>query len=184
MTTLESRPNTALLVIDMQNGVVAGLHRRDEVVANIGTLVERARRRSVPIVWIQDSGVDMPHGSQAWERIPELVHAEPEGVVHKLYQDSFEGTDLDQALAAAAVGHVVVTGAHTDACVRATIHGALFRGYDVTLVGDAHTCADLSTHGAPPPEQVIAHTNLYWRNQRAPGRIAAVADTEDVTFGG
>ncbi|CAM3521374.1 isochorismatase family protein [Occultella aeris] len=184
MTTLESRPNTALLVIDMQNGVVAEVHRRAEVVANIGALVSRARRTGVPIVWIQDSGADTPRGSQAWERIPDLVRAQSEVVIHKTYQDSFEGTDLEEALAAAAVGHVVVTGAHTDACVRATIHGALVRGYDVTLVGDAHTCADLSARGAPPPEQVIAHTNLYWRNQRAPGRTADVADTEDVTFEG
>ncbi|WP_154796200.1 isochorismatase family protein [Occultella kanbiaonis] len=182
MTTLSSRPNSALLVIDMQNGVVAEVHRRAEVVANIGTLVKRARRRSVPVVWIQDSGADTPRGSPAWERVPELVHVDPEAIIHKRYQDSFEGTGLEQALAAAAVGHVVVTGAHTDACVRATIHGALVRGYDVTLVGDAHTCADLSAQGAPPPEQVIAHTNLYWRNQRAPGRTADVARTEDVTF--
>ena len=53
----------------------------------------------------------------------------------------------------------------------------------VTLVGDAHTTEDQTAWGAPPPEQVIAHTNLYWQYQDAPGRIAAVTDTKDVSFG-
>ena len=85
-------------------------------------------------------------------------------------------------LAAAGIGRLVVTGAQTDECIRSTIHGGITRGYDVTLVGDAHTTEDLSQWGAPPPDKVIAHTNLYWENHRAPGRTAAVATTEQVTF--
>jgi hypothetical protein len=77
----------------------------------------------------------------------------------------------------------VVTGAQTDACIRSTIHGALTRGYDVTLVGDAHTTEDLSPWGAPSPDLVIAHTNLYWQEHTAPGRTAGVTGTKDVTFG-
>jgi hypothetical protein len=56
------------------------------------------------------------------------------------------------------------------------------RGYDVTLVGDAHTTEDQTEWGAPPPELVIAHTNLYWQSHRAPGRTADVAGTNDVSF--
>jgi Isochorismatase family len=80
------------------------------------------------------------------------------------------------------VGRLVVTGAQTDACVRATLHGAFVRGYDVTLVGDAHTTEDLSEYGAPPPDQVIAHTNLYWQDESAPGRTAATVDSAEVSF--
>jgi hypothetical protein len=105
-------------------------------------------------------------------------------VVHKRFGDSFEGTDLEDVLAAAGIGHVVVAGAQTDACIRSTIHGAFTRGYDVTLVGDAHTTEDLSDYGAPPPGQVIAHTNLYWQEQSAPGRVAAVRDAAEVTLAG
>lgn len=43
MTTLGNRPNTALLVIDMQNGVIAIAHARAAVVANVGILVEKAK---------------------------------------------------------------------------------------------------------------------------------------------
>src|SRR3954468_2652473 len=182
MTTLPDRPKTALLVIGVQNGVVAGAHQRDTVVANIGTLVDRARDEGVPVVWVQHSDDDLQRGSDAWQYVPELSPRDAEALVHKSFAASFEGTDLEEVLARAGVGRLVVSGAQTDECIRATIHGAFTRGYDVTLVGDAHTTEDLSPWGAPPPDKVIAHTNLYWQEQAAPGRTAAVAETKDVHF--
>jgi len=184
MTTLSDRPNTALIVIDVQNGVVAGAHQRDAVVAKIGVLVDRARKERVPIVWVQHSDEHLVKGSDAWEYVPELARRDTEPLVHKTYGDSFEGTDLEEVLARAGVGRLVVAGAQTDVCIRSTIHGAFARGYDVTLVGDAHTTEDQSPWGAPSPDKVIAHTNLYWRYQSAPGRTAAVTEAKDVTFGG
>ncbi len=80
------------------------------------------------------------------------------------------------------VGRLLVAGAQTDACIRSTLHGALARGYDATLVSDAHTTEDLTQWGAPPPGQVIAHTNLYWTHQTAPGRTAGTVATTDVDF--
>jgi nicotinamidase-related amidase len=182
MTTLSDRPNTALVVIDVQNGVVAGAHERDTVVANISTLVDRAREEDVPIVWVQHSDEQLAKGSDAWAYVPELTREESEPLVHKMFGDSFEDTDLEEILAKAGIGRLVVAGAQTDVCIRSTIHGAFARGYDVTLVGDAHTTEDQSEWGAPPPDKVIAHTNLYWQYQQAPGRTAGVADTKDVTF--
>jgi hypothetical protein len=67
-------------------------------------------------------------------------------------------------------------------CVRSTLHGALVRGYDATLVSDAHTTEDLSPWGAPGPDLVIAHTNLYWGNHRAPGRTAGTVEAKDLDF--
>jgi nicotinamidase-related amidase len=184
MTTLPDRSKTALVVIDVQNGVVAEAHDRDAVVSNISSLVDRARDEGVPVVWVQHSDAQLAQGSDAWAYVPELERRESEPLVHKTFGDSFEGTDLEEVLARAGIGHLVVTGAQTDACIRSTIHGAFVRGYDVTLVGDAHTTEDLSAWGAPPPDKVIAHTNLYWQEQAAPGRSAAVTATKDVAFGG
>lgn len=184
MTTLSDRPNTALMVIDVQIGVVGEAHERDAVVANINTLVDKARDAGVPVVWVQHSDEGLPQGSDAWQYVPELSRQESEPLVHKTFGDSFEGTDLEDVLAEAGIGHLVVTGAQTDQCIRNTIHGAFTRGYDVTLVGDAHTTEDLSAWGAPTPDRVIAHTNLYWEEQAAPGRRAAVAETKDVSFSG
>ncbi|RVU20440.1 isochorismatase family protein [Streptomyces antnestii] len=185
MTTLPDRPHTALLVIDVQIGVVATAHDRDRVLANIVSLVDRARSQEAPVVWVQHSDDDeLKRGSEAWEYVPELAERrEGEAVVHKTYRDSFEDTDLERRLAERGVGHLVVAGSATDFCVRSTIHGALTRGYDVTLVSDAHTTEDLSEYGAPTPDKVIAHMNLYWAGQRAPGRTAATVTTADVVFG-
>ena len=184
MTTLENRPNTALLVIDVQNGVVAGAHERDAVVANVGSLVEKARREQVPVVWVQHSDEQLAKGSDNWRVVPELKPADAEPRVEKNYGDSFEDTTLETVLAGLGVGRLVVVGAQTDACIRSTLHGAFVRGYDTTLVSDAHTTEDQSAWGAPPPGQVIAHTNLYWAYQTAPGRTAGTVETEDVDFGG
>jgi len=82
------------------------------------------------------------------------------------------------------IGRLIVVGAETDACIRSTIHGAFARGYDATLVSDAHTTGDKSAWGAPPPDVVIAHTNLYWKYQTAPGRTAGTVASKDVDFGG
>ncbi|TCM51515.1 cysteine hydrolase family protein [Kribbella sp. VKM Ac-2568] len=182
MTTLSDRPNTALLVIDVQNGVVTGTHERDAVVANIGTLVEKAREEDVPIVWVAHNSENLPKDSDDWQYVPELPRQESEALVHKTYADSFEDTDLEQVLAEAGIGRLIVTGAQTDECIRSTIHGAFVRGYDVTLVGDAHTTEDQSEWGAPPPDKVIAHTNLYWQYHTAPGRTAGVTETKNVDF--
>ncbi|HWC67889.1 MAG TPA: cysteine hydrolase family protein [Acidimicrobiales bacterium] len=184
MTTLANRPNTAVLVIDVQNGVVGGAYQRDEVIANINTLVEKARADDVPVIWVQHADEEMPEGSAEWQYVDELHRTESEPVVHKHYGDSFEDTDLESQLAALGIGRLVVAGAQTDACVRSTLHGAFVRGYDTLLVRDAHTTEDLSEWGAPPPEMVIAHTNMYWKYQSAPGRTAGVVDTADITFGG
>jgi nicotinamidase-related amidase len=182
MTTLPDRPNTALLVIDVQNGVLAGSHDRDGVIANINALLARARAEDVPVVWVQHSDGDLPRGSESWEYVPELVRRDSEPLVHKSYGDSFEGTDLEAVLAERGVGRLVVTGAQTDMCIRCTLHGAFARGYDATLVGDAHTTEDLTAYGAPPPDQVISHTNLYWGWQSAPGRTAGTVETSQVDF--
>lgn len=183
MTTLDNRPNTALLVIDVQNGVVAGNYGRDAVVANVGSLVDRARRENVPVVWVQHSDEVLSRGSDEWQIVPELSPGEAEPLVEKNYGDSFEDTKLETVLSGLGVGRLIVVGAQTDACIRSTLHGAFARGYDATLVSDAHTTEDNSQWGAPPPDQVIAHTNLYWTDQTAPGRTAGTVKTDDVDFG-
>jgi hypothetical protein len=99
--------------------------------------------------------------SEGCEDVPELQRQTSEPLVHKKYGDSSEDTTLESELAERGVGRLVVTGAQTDACIRATIHGAFTR------------C---------PPDKVIAHTNMYWTWQEAPGRLAGVVDSVHVTF--
>ena len=182
MTTLHDRPSTALLVIDVQNDVVANALNRDEVIANIKALVDKARAQAVPVIWVQHADDNMPAGTDGWQYVPELHRRDTEPVVHKTYGDSFEDTTLESELAQRGVGRVVVTGAQTDACIRATLHGAFVRGYDTLLVSDAHTTEDFSEYGLPPADKVIAHTNMYWTWQAGPGRTASVVGTADIDF--
>jgi isochorismate hydrolase len=182
MTSLRDRPNTALVVIDVQNDVVAKAHQRDEVIANINTLIDKARAEHAPVIWVQHSDDDLAKNSDGWQYVPELQRRDSEPLVHKSYGDSFEDTTLESELAQLGVGRLIVAGAQTDACIRATLHGAFVRGYDTLLVGDAHTTEDFTEYGMPPADKVIAHTNMYWSYQDGPGRTASVVSTADVNF--
>lgn len=134
------------------------------------------------MIWVQHSGDDLVAGSEGWEYVPELTRRDGEPLVAKRYGDAFEATDLERLLAGRGVGRLIVAGAETDACIRSTIHGAFTRGYDVTLVSNAHTAQDKTAWGAPPVPQVIAHTNLSRSHQQAPGRTARAVKTSEVTF--
>jgi nicotinamidase-related amidase len=182
MPTLENRPNTALLVVDVQQGVVEEAHEREAVVTNINVLVSKARAEEIPIIWVQHNGEGLVRDTDEWQLAAELDPSEADPLVHKKHGDSFEGTDLEDVLAGLAVGRLIVVGAESDACIRSTIHGAFARGYDTMLVSDAHTTGDKTQWGAPPPDAVIAHTNLYWTYQSAPGKTAGTVETKDVAF--
>jgi nicotinamidase-related amidase len=184
MTTLENRPNTALLVIDVQTGVVEKAHERHAVLANIASVVDKAREERVPVVWVQHSDEGLARDSDDWQIAAELTPGNTEPVVEKHYGDAFEDTTLEAVLSDLGVGRLVMVGAETDACIRSTLHGALVRGYDAILVSDAHTTNDQTKWGAPPPGQVIAHTNLYWTYQTAPGRTAGTVESKDLDFAG
>jgi len=108
MTTLPGRTNTALLVIDVQVGVMHGTVDRDGVVSRIGSLVERARDADIPVIWVQHTDEELPAGSDVWEYVPELQRRDDEPLVPKQYGDSFEDTNLEELLAERRVGHLVV----------------------------------------------------------------------------
>jgi nicotinamidase-related amidase len=177
------RPNTALVVIDVQNGVVARARERDRVVGNIQSLVAQARAAQRPVIWVQHVDDELVPGTSPWELVAELVPRQDEAIVTKRYRDAFEGTDLEGVLSARGVGRLVIAGAQTDFCIRSTLHGALARGYDALLVSDAHTTDEPNGPGLPSAAQVIAHTNAYWANQRASACLGSTVETAKVRFG-
>lgn len=152
-----------LLVIDVQRGVVDGTYRRDEVVAHIDELVAAARRLQVPVVWVQHNEQQMPIGSEWWQIVPELDPAD-EPRVDKQYRSSFEHTPLADILGTLGTRELVVCGAETNYCVRHTIHAALERGFDVTLVADAHTTSE------DDAARVIEEQNANFSDYRLSGR--------------
>ena len=153
------------------------------MIANISALVDKARAEHVP----GDLGAALRRrtggGHRGWQYVPELQRRgrRAAGAQDATATRSRTPT-LEAELAQRGVGRLVVTGAQTDACIRATLHGAFVRGYDTTLVSDAHTTEDFSEYGLPPADKVIAHTNMYWTWQTGPGRKADVVGTADVSF--
>lgn len=176
------RGNSALIVIDVQTGVMAESWNAAEVVKTISGLVTKARSNDTEIIWVRHTSEELPTGSPQWQIVEALSPADNEAIVEKTHGSTFEETNFEDVLASKDIGHLVVTGAQSDACVRSTIHGGFARGYDVTLVSDAHTTEDLSDWGAPPPEKVVSHTNLYWGFESGPGRVARVQEAAEVDF--
>lgn len=158
----------ALLVVDVQVDVMAESVNSDAVVSTIASLVERARAADVPVIWVRHSDAGLAKDTPGWHIVPDLIPAAGETIVEKTYGDSFVKTDLADVLTGLGATHIYLCGAQSDACIRQTFYGALHRGYDVTLISDAHTTADLRPYGAPmSPEQSIGMLNMHaaWTNQ-------------------
>lgn len=171
---------TVLLVIDLQVGVLPGCVDAAGVVARTAVLVERARAAGVPVVWVQDHGY-FGVGTPEWELELPLRRRPDEAVVGKEYRDAFAATDLADVLRGVGATHLVVAGAKSDYCIRTTTQAAAARGFDVTLVSDAHTTTDARYDGVTiTGEQIIAHTTMYFRGLRYPGQRFAVAPHDAV----
>ena len=139
MATVREGNKPVLLVVDVQVGVVNGAWDATRVVKNVAHTVDRAREQGVPVIWVQHADDDLPSGSPEWQWAPELVPADGELRIHKGFNSSFEQTPLDEELSRLGATHITLAGAATNWCIRATAYGALERGYDLTLVKDAHT---------------------------------------------
>lgn len=172
MSNHPGRDKTALIVIDVQNGVVADAYRRDEVIANIEQAVAKARAANVPVLWVQHSDEELMIDSDAWQIVSELIPLNDEARVHKTFRSSFEGTDLEDILASLNVAELIVCGAQSNNCVRHTSHDALAKGYDVTLVSDAHTTSSYEWGGHRVDAQAVVEEQNDNFNETLPGRKA------------
>lgn len=177
---------STLLVIDMQRRVIAEAHDRDGVVARIAALVDRARTEKVPVVWVQHSDDQLLRASDGWQLADGLSPADGEPVVHKQYGDAFAETELADLLAETGTDRLVITGAASEQCVRAALHSAVLKGYDVVLVSDAHTTNDLifDDHNLPATQlidmiNVIAEYGLQWPD--ASGSVATAVEVQLTT---
>ena len=183
MSKFSERTRSALLVIDVQNDVVAEAWHREQIIANISLLVKKAREANTPVIWVQHSDPYMEIGSDEWKIVPELQSLPSEPHVQKKFRSSFEDTTLDQTLADLGVGHLYISGAQTDYCVRHTMHASLERGYDVTLVGDAHTTSDGEWDSRKLlASAVIDEMNCSFNNYKLPGRKSDVVEAEALVF--
>ena len=183
MSKFPNREGKALLVIDVQNDVVGDAWHREEVIGNINTRVAKARESQTPVIWVQHSDDYMDIGTHGWQIVSELQPMTNEPLIRKKFRSSFEGTILDETLAKLGVGHLVISGAQTDNCVRHTCHAALERGYDVTLVEDAHTTSDGQwDSGILLASTIIDEMNRSFQDYELPSRNADIATTDEINF--
>jgi nicotinamidase-related amidase len=171
----------ALVVIDVQNGVVADGHDIDGVVGRIAQMIDHARACEIPVVYVQHEDDELVPGTDAWQIRSELAPQAGEPVIHKHYPDTFAETNFAETLEQLGIGELVITGAQTDACVQSTLYGALRHGYQVTLVSDAHTTSPFTDNGVTfDPAVTIAHLNVVGRFLSYPGARSQVASTAEI----
>lgn len=170
MTIPADRSNSALLVVDVQNGVVEGAYKRDEVITNIESAVAKARNAGVPVVWVQHSDEELVIDSNEWQLVSELIPINGEPMVRKTFRSSFEATNLEEILTGLDVGHVIICGAQTNNCIRHTSHDALAKGYNVTLIADAHTTTGYEWGGHVVSAQAVVEEQNDNFNEQLPGR--------------
>ena len=175
-----------LMVVDVQVGVMREAWEAPRVIANVARAVERARTQGVPVLWVQHAGEGLQHGSPEWQWVPELVPAAGEALIHKHFNSSFEETTLDAELAHLGATHIVLAGAASNWCIRATAYGALERGYDLTLVQDAHSTGTMVLDDGTriEAENIVRELNLAMTWLSYPGRKNGVAAAQDVDFAG
>lgn len=184
MATFSHRPNTALLVIDVQNAVVENAFNRDSVVANIQQAIEKTRAAGMPVIWVQHSDEELELDSEGWQIVPELEPLAGEPKIRKSYKSSFIDTDLEQVLAKLQVSKLIICGAESNHCIRHTSHSAFDRGYDVTLIADAHTANSYEWDGHQvSAEQVIDEQNDNFAQYEMPGVTAKVLPLFAIVFG-
>lgn len=184
MATVREGNKTVLVIVDVQVGVVADAWDAARVVGRVARTVERARAQGVPVLWVQHTSDELPTGSAPWQWVPELVPAPGETRVHKRFNSGFEDTVLETELARLGATRIVLAGAATNWCIRATAYAALERGYDLTLVSDAHTTETMVLDDGVTlaAADVVRELNIAMTWLRYPGRRNTTATAEDVAF--
>jgi nicotinamidase-related amidase len=185
MPTVRPGHRAALLIVDVQVGVVQTAWEAPRVIANLALTVDKARAESVPVIWVQHADDDLPYGSPGWAWVPELVPAAGETLIHKRHNSAFEGTPLEPLLAELGVSHLVLGGASSPWCIRATAYAALERGYDLTLLADAHTNHGATLEGGCrlAATDIADELNLTMTWLSYPGRRNTAIKVDALSFG-
>ena len=176
--------DTALLVIDVQVGLIDGLpaYRGGEVLERITELLTAARAAKAPVIYVQHDGPEghlLERSTSGWEIHPAISPTEADVVVRKRACDAFFETPLRRELEERGITNLVVAGAMTQYCVDTACRRAVSLGYDVTLAGDAHTTGDNEILKAA---QIIAHHNALLDGFGAGDHVITVKPSREIVF--
>ncbi len=176
------KKDTALVIIDIQVGMMEGNSLSPSVLANIQALLVQARSNDVPIIYVQHDGPKghgLEVGSEGWRIHPSIAPQADDIVIHKRASDAFYQTELEQELSKRGIKHLIVAGGQTEYCVDTTVRRATTLGYDITLAGDAHITFDYEMWSAV---QVIALYNEILNGFRTDTYTILVQPASKITF--
>jgi len=158
MTITAIDPQTALIVVDLQRGIVSlpTAHPVAEVVKHASALADAFRSHGLPVVLVNVTGGAPGRTEQArrmsefppgWtDLIPELNRQSHDHIVTKQTWGAFANTDLEQYLNTHGVTQVVIVGVSTSAGVESTAREAHALGFNVALAIDAMTDMSAEAH--------------------------------------
>lgn len=184
MAVIRKGNKVVLLVVDVQVGVMRNAWDAPQIIKNIAIAVEKARSQNIPVIWVQHSDAELVYNSPDWKLVPELSPTESEMRIYKQFNSSFEQTPLEEILAQVGATHIILVGAATNWCIRATAYGALDKGYDLTLIKDAHTTETIEIENGMIIEakNIIHELNITMTWLSYPGRINSTASVDEIDF--
>ena len=173
-----------LLIVDAQVGVLRNTWDAPRIIENISLAVEKAREQGIPVIWVQHTDDELVSGSPDWQTVPELSPAQGEVQILKQFNSSFEQTSLQETLAGLGATGIVLAGAATNWCIRSTAYGALERGYDLTLISDAHTTESIELDSGVRIEaaDIVRELNVVMTWVSYPERTNMAAGVKDLDF--
>jgi nicotinamidase-related amidase len=184
MATVRKGNSKVLVIVDVQVNIMKDAWEAKRIINNVARIVENARTNNIPVLWVKHSDDELLNGSAGWQWVPALVPAQNEPQLHKHFNSSFEQTRLEDELAKVSATHVVLAGALTNWCIRSTAFAALERGYDLTLVTDAHTttATELEDGEVIEAESLVKELNVAMTWLTYPGRKNMAVNTEALDF--
>lgn len=185
MATIRPGHKKALLIVDSQVGVISDAWESERIVQNIAVVVEKARAATIPVIWVQHFDAELPKGSPAWQLAGGMQPTAIEAVIHKQFNSAFEQTNLEAELAKLDVSQLLLAGAATNWCIRATAYAAIERGYDLTLISDAHTTksTDLGNGAVIDASHLVIELNIAMTWLEYPGRKNSTVTAAEVDLG-
>lgn len=152
--------HTALLVMDVQKGIVQNLEGKENLFSSLKTAIHAARKNNIPVIYvvvgfrknypevssankmftnISGSGRKLDNENH-YEVANEVAPQEGELVVNKKRVSAFTGSDLEVILRAKEIKHLVLSGVATSGVVLSTLREAADKDYKLTVLSDC--CAD------------------------------------------
>lgn len=170
---------SALLIIDVQNIMFIyeeGVYKKVEVLDNIYTLLQEARKMEVPVFFVQHTslteGDEFSRGAETWHIHEKIAPLPDEPVIEKNYWDSFQDTKLKEELDKKGITNLIIAGMQTEFCMDTTCRRAFSLGYKNILASDAHTTFDSKVLKA---KDIIDHHSSIWH-----GRFATLMNTSEI----